>query len=49
LGVQPADPVKYQFGEERIEVGEVPMQDAFGAACLDGDRSAGQRVRPVSQ
>ena len=42
-------PVEHEVGEEGVEVGEVPVQDAFGAARLVGDGPAGQPVRPVPQ
>ncbi len=38
--VDPADAVQYEFGEERVEITEVPVQDTLGAACLRGDRPA---------
>ncbi len=34
LAVQPGDAVRHELGEEGVEVGEVPVQDALGAACL---------------
>ena len=49
LGADPGDAVQHELGEEGVEVGEVPVQDALGAACLGGDRPAGQRVRPVPE
>ena len=49
LGVHPGDAVEHELGEEGVEVGEVPVQDALGAAGLGGDRPAGQRARPVPE
>ena len=46
LGVQPADAVEHEVGQEGVEVGEVPVQDTLGAARLGGDRAAGERVGP---
>ena len=42
LDLDLADAVQHELGEEGIEVGEVPVQDASGTACLGGDRPAGQ-------
>ena len=41
--------VEHEIGEEGVEVGEVPVQDALGAARLVGDRPAGQAAWPVPQ
>ena len=34
LGLEPGGPVQHELGEEGVEVGEVPVQDALGAARL---------------
>ena len=34
LAVEPGDAVQHELGEEGVEVGEVPVQDALGAARL---------------
>ncbi len=49
LVLDPVDAVEHQLGQEGVEVGEVPVQDALGDACLRGDRPAGKRVRPVPE
>ena len=49
LAVDPGDAVEDELGEEGVEVGEVPVQHALGAARLGGDGPAGQRVRPVAE
>jgi hypothetical protein len=49
LVFDPGDAIQHELGEEGVEVGEVPVQDTLGETCLDGDRAAGQRVRPVSE
>jgi hypothetical protein len=49
LAADPGDPVKRQPGEERVEVGEVPVQHPLGDPSLGGDRPAGQRGRAVAE
>jgi hypothetical protein len=49
LGLHPAGAVQHEVGEEGVEVGEVPVQDALGAARLRGDRPARESARPVPQ
>ena len=39
-------PVEHKLGEEGVEIGEVPVQDAFGAVRLVGDGPAGQALGP---
>ena len=49
LAVDPADAVQDELGEEVVEVGEVPVQDALGAARLRRDGPAGQRAGAVPE
>lgn len=49
LVLEPGDAVLYEFDEEGIEVGEVPVQDSFGDTRLGGDRPAGQCARSLAQ
>ena len=46
---QAGDAVADEFGQERVEVSEVPVQDTLGHAQLGGDGPAGQRARPVPE
>jgi hypothetical protein len=47
LRVHSAHTVEYKLGQEGVEISEVPMEDAFGATCFGGDRSARQPSHPV--
>jgi hypothetical protein len=49
LVADPRDPVLDELEEERVEVGEVAVQDALGAAGLGGQGPAGQGARPVAE
>jgi Flp pilus assembly protein protease CpaA len=49
LAADLVDPVEHKLGEEGVEVGEMPVQDALGAARFRGDRPAGEPARPVSE
>jgi hypothetical protein len=42
-------PVEHEVGQEGVEVGEVPMQNALGTARLVGDGPAGESSWPVPQ
>src|ERR1022692_4329893 len=45
----PCDAVERELGEERVELGEVPVQHSFGYARFRGDRAAGQAAGAVPE
>ena len=49
LGADPCDAVERELGEERVEVGEVPVQHSLGDARFRGDRAAGQAAGAVPE
>src|SRR5579875_749013 len=49
LGADPCGAVTCELGEERVEVGEVPVQHSLGYPRFRGDGAAGQAVRAVPE
>jgi len=49
LRIHPLHAVEHELGEERVEVGEVPVQHPLRHPGLRGDRPAGQRARPAGE
>ena len=49
LAIESRDAVGHELGEERVEVGEMPVQHAFRARRLGRHRPAGEPGRPVPE